>query len=114
MNFTKLKIFTNDFGKEKVENVVETLGYTKAEGTDAAEVMGKYQTISIEGPYGSEVIVSLFDTDDEEGAARLKKAKVYMMMLKSKELEGFWGWDVTLGRLYCDDVAVDETNWNEK
>ena len=37
-----------------------------------------------------------------------------MMMLKSKEMEGLFGWDVKLGRLYVEDNIVDDEDWVDK
>ncbi|MEI3518423.1 MAG: 50S ribosomal protein L11 methyltransferase [Clostridia bacterium] len=36
------------------------------------------------------------------------------MMLKSKELEGVFGWDVDFGRLYAEAVPVDDEDWKDK
>ena len=59
-------------------------------------------------PVNTEHKVIVYFDDNEEGRAALQQLKLKMMMLKSKEMEGLFGWDVKLGRLYVEDNIVDD------
>lgn len=112
MNYLRLKIYTSEFGVDKVEAMLEHKGYVKAAEADMASVetmVGKYMQTTIK----DEITMVAFDNNDEEGNKRVKDVKVTSMIVKSKEMEGMWGWDVTLGRMYAEDEAVTAENWNE-
>jgi ribosomal protein L11 methylase PrmA len=111
MNLIKLDIYTNDFGAEKVANVLELKGSTatEIENETIESVQGKY----IVRTKNEEKVVTAYYADNEENRKTVSELKVLYMMLKSKEMYGDFGWDVTLGRLYAHDYTVDEANWNE-
>lgn len=112
MNFIRLKIYTSEFGIEKVTAMLKFKGYEEATEADMASVetmAGKYMQTTL----NDEITMVAFDNDDEEGNKRIKDVKVTSMILKSKEMEGMWGWDVTLGRMYTEDEPVTEENWKK-
>lgn len=111
MNLIKLDIYTNDFGAEKVANVLEAKGNTAAEieNETAESIQGKH----IIRTKDDEKVVTAYYADNEENRKTVSELKVLYMMLKSKEMYGDFGWDVSLGRLYAHDYIVDETNWDE-
>ena len=112
MKFIKLDIYGTEFGINKVTQLLEMKGSTAAEiGNESAEtVIGKH----VVRPYGdNEMVATAFYEDNEESHKIIEELKVLIMMLKSKELYGDYGWDVSMGRMYAMDSVVDETNWNE-
>ena len=111
MKFIKFNVYGTEFGIDKVAQLFEMKGFTatEIEKEDADSIIGKY----VVRPYNDEMVASAFYADTEESQKLIKEFKVLVMMLKSKEQYGDFGWDVTLGRMYAMDCIVDETNWNE-
>lgn len=111
MKFIKFNIYGSEFGIDKVTQLLEMKGSTATdiEKETAETVIGKH-CVRIKN---DEHVASAFYADDEEGRKVVSEMKVLLMMLKSKEMYGDFGWDVTTGRMYGEDVLVDETNWNE-
>lgn len=111
MNFIKFDIFASEFGMNKVTQLLEMKGNTatEIEKETAESIIGKYVVRMKDDEY----VGSAYYADDEEGRKTVADLKVLFMMLKSKELYGDYGWDVTTGRMYAQDSIVDETNWNE-
>lgn len=112
MNLIRLKIYTSEFGIEKVEGMLKYKGYEKASEADLASfdnMAGKFMQTVVR----DEITIVAFEKDDEDGQKKVKDLKVTCMMVKSKELEGIWGWDVTLGRMYAEDEIVTAENWEQ-
>ena len=61
-----------------------------------------------------EPTVSVYFEDTPENREKIQELKIAVMMLKSKELEGVFGWDVDFGRLYAEAVPVDDEDWKDK
>ena len=95
----------------KVTQVLEIKGSTatEIEKETAESIIGKF----IVRDRNDEKVASAFYADNEENRKLVNDLKVLCMMLKSKEMYGDYGWDVTMGRMYAEDVTADETNWNE-
>ncbi len=111
MNYLRLKIYTSEFGIDKVEAMLNFKGFEKAAEADMASaetMVGKYLQTTLK----DEIAIVAFAKDDEEGRKQIKDVQVTSMILKSKEMEGMWGWDVTLGRMYAEDEVVAAENWN--
>lgn len=112
MNYIRLKIYTSEFGLEKVAGMLKFKGFeaaTDEDRTSVEKMVGKFMNSAI----NDEPVVYAFAKDDEDGQAKIKELKVTCMMLKSKEMEGLWGWDVTLGRMYAEDEPVGSENWDK-
>lgn len=111
MKFLKLNFYTSEFGMNKVTQVLDIKGLTatEIEKETAESIIGKY-VVRIKN---EEHVVTGYFADDEESRKLISDLKVLCMMLKSKEQYGDFGWDITMGRLYAEDVEIDETNWNE-
>ena len=58
--------------------------------------------------------MSVYFEDTPENREKIQELKIAVMMLKSKELEGVFGWDVDFGRLYAEAVPVDDEDWKDK
>ncbi len=61
-----------------------------------------------------EPVVTVYFDDTDEGREGVQDLKLSIMMLKSKEMEGVFGWDANLGRLYAEDRVVDDSDWKDK
>ena len=111
MNFIKLNIYGTEFGINKITQIYEIKGNTATEidAETAESIIGKF----VVRAKGTEQVATAFYADNEENQKLVKDIKVLCMMLKSKEMYGDYGIDASLGRLYAEDVMVDETNWNE-
>ena len=111
MKFIKFNVYGTEFGIDKVAQLFEMKGFTatEIEKENAESIIGKF----VVRQYNDEKVASAFYADTEESQKLIKEFKVLVMMLKSKEQYGDFGWDVTLGRMYAMDFSVDETNWTE-
>ncbi len=111
MKFIKLNVYGNEFGIDKVTQLLEMKGNTatEIENETAESIIGKF----VVRTKNDETVASSYYADNEENQKIIKDMKVLCMMLKSKEMYGDYGWDAKLGRMYAEDVVVDETNWNE-
>ena len=111
MKFIKFNVYGTEFGIDKVAQLFEMKGFTatEIEKENAESIIGKF----VVRQYNDEKVASAFYADNEESQKLIKEFKVLVMMLKSKEQYGDFGWDVTLGRMYAMDFTVDETNWTE-
>lgn len=111
MKFIKLDIYGSEFGINKVTQVLEIKGNVPSElEKETAETsVGKFFVCT----KNDEQIATSYYADDEAGRKMVEELKVLVMMLKSKEMYGDYGWDVSMGRMYAQDSLVDESNWNE-
>ena len=127
MKYIEAKIFTNSRGVEEVTAELLKMGIEGATVEDPDEIkniMDKKEgyewhilhavaQFTDGNPFAGGTGFAYFD-DNEEGRAALQQLKLKMMMLKSKEMEGLFGWDVKLGRLYVEDNIVDDEDWVDK
>ena len=124
MKYIELKIHTSHQGVEFVTTMLMENGITGAvvnDPADAAELLDKkeayewdYIDESVLKNQNQEPVVSVYFEDSEEGRRQVQELKLAVMMLKSKEMEGVFGWDANLGRLYAEDVVVDDEVWKDK
>lgn len=123
MKYIEAKIFTNSRGVEEVTAELLKMGIEGATVEDPDEIkniMDKkegYEWDYVDEkafPVNTEHKVIVYFDDNEEGRAALQQLKLKIMMLKSKEMEGLFGWDVKLGRLYVEDNIVDDEDWVDK
>ena len=115
MKYIEAKIFTNSRGVEEVTAELLKMGIEGATVEDPDEIkniMDKKE--GYEWDYVDEKAFPVNTEHNEEGRAALQQLKLKMMMLKSKEMEGLFGWDVKLGRLYVEDNIVDDEDWVDK
>ena len=73
-----------------------------------------YVDDSLRETVDKEPVVSVYFEDTPENRERIQDLKLSVMMLKSKELEGLYGWDVDFGRLYAETVDIDDVDWKDK
>lgn len=123
MNYIETKIFTSKQGLEPLSSILIEMGITDfviEDPTELAELLDKKQPY--EWDYiGEEVLalgkketsIILYLEDTEQGNKTLRKIKLAAMELKSKEIEGVFGADVSLGRLYVENQIVNDETWKD-
>ncbi len=124
MKFIEVKIYTSHQGIEPLTAMLMSKGITGAVVNDPADVQTlmntkkEYEWDYIEASLledeEREPVVSVYFENTEEGRKKVQDLKIAVMMLKSKEMEGEFGWDANLGRLYAEDIVVDDSDWKEK
>lgn len=58
--------------------------------------------------------ITFYLEDSEEGLHLLRQVRQQAMMLKSREYEGFFPENMTLGRLYVEARMVDDEDWKDR
>ena len=124
MKFIQVKIYTSHQGIEPLTAMLLKKGITGAvvdDPADAQMLLDKkkeyewdYMDASLLEDKEREPVVSVYFEDTEEGRRQVQDLKIAVMMLKSKEMEGEFGWDANLGRLYAEDILVDDADWKDK
>lgn len=123
MKYIETVIYTSVEGIEPVTNMLKEMGI---EGIiienpkDLEEFMNKKN--SYDWDYIDNKVMELKDVEPnikfyleptKKGNKQLDRIKIKSMILKSKEYEGVFGPDVTLGRMYVDSKLVDDEDWKE-
>ena len=123
MKYIETVIYTSVEGIEPVTNMLKKIGI---EGIiienpkDLEEFMNKKN--SYDWDYIDDKVMELKDVEPnikfyleptKKGNKLLDTIIIKSMMLKSKEYEGVFGPDVTLGRMYVDSKLVDDEDWKE-
>ncbi len=123
MKYIETVIYTSIDGIELVNNMLKEMGI---EGIiienpkDLEDFLDKKN--SYDWDYIDDKVMALKDVEPnikfyleptKKGHKLLDAIKIKVMMLKSKELEGAFGPDVTLGRMYVEDKLVDDDDWKE-
>src|SRR5665647_23814 len=123
MKYIETVIYTSVEGIDSVTNMLKEMGI---EGIiienpkDLEEFMNKKK--SYDWDYIDAKVMELNDIEPnikfyleptKKGNKQLDMIKIKSMMLKSKEYEGVFGPDVTLGRMYVDSKLVDDEDWKE-
>lgn len=120
MKYIETKIFTNRRGSEEVIARLMAMGIDSATIEDPDEIYeiekkeNGYEWDYIDEkayPVSDEYKVIVYSEDSLEGRTEVDKIREAMMKLKGDELEGKFGWDTTLGRLYVEDNVVDDEDW---
>lgn len=123
MKYIETVVYTSTDGIEPVTNMLMGMGI---EGIivenpkDLEEFLDKKN--SYDWDYIDDEVLKLKDVEPnlkfyleatEDGAKLLDQIKIKAMMLKSKEYEGVFGLDITLGRLYVENKLVDDEDWKD-
>lgn len=124
MKYIEVKIYTSHQGIEPLTAMLMKKGITGVvvnDPADAEVLLDKKQEYewdyidkSLLEDKDREPVVSVYFDDTEEGRKQVQDLKIAVMMLKSKEMEGEFGWDANLGRLYAEDLLVDDEEWKDK
>ena len=123
MKFIEAKIYTSKQGIEPLSTVMMKMGITDFvidDPTEIEELLSKKNTYdwdyvdkSILDASSNEPSITIYLEDNDEGKNTLAQIQVAMLELKSNELYGDFGDDVSLGRLYVESNIVDENNWKD-
>ncbi len=124
MKYIELKIHASRQGVEMVSELLMRNGVTGISVDDPADLQDildkkneygwDYIDDQVKEQPDREPVVKAYLEDSEEGRAQLQQLKLEIMKLKSLELEGRFGWDVDLGRLYAESEIVDDEDWKDK
>ncbi|HZK87808.1 MAG TPA: 50S ribosomal protein L11 methyltransferase, partial [Anaerovoracaceae bacterium] len=123
MKYIETVIYTSVEGIGPVTNMLKEMGI---EGIIIENPLDLEEFLNKKNPYDwdyiDEKVMELKDVEPnikfyleptKKGNKMLDTIKIKAMMLKSKEYEGVFGQDVTLGRMYVDSKLVDDEDWKE-
>lgn len=124
MKYIEFKVHASKQGIEQVTAMYMKYGITEVSINDPSDMA---DIINNKNQYGWDYIedelkenldreptISCFFEDSPENREKVQKLKVLIMMLKSKEMEGVFGWDANLGRLYGEEIFIDDEDWKDK
>ena len=124
MRYIQFKIHASRQGVEQVTALLMANGIYEVSVDDPAdmeEILDKknqydwdYIDDSLKEDLEREPVVSAYFEDTPENAEKIQHLKLEIMKLKSRELEGVYGWDVDFGRLYAEEVSVDDRDWKDR
>lgn len=124
MKYIEFRIHASKQGIEQVTAMLMTKGIDQLvinDPADMEDILDKkneygwdYIEDSLKDNLDREPTVSAFFEDTPENRELVQQLKIAVMMLKSKEMEGIFGWDADLGRLYAEDIIVDDEAWKDK
>ena len=124
MKYIEFKVHASRQGIEQVTAMYLRMGIDQVSIDDPADmedILNKkneygwdYVDNDLKKGLDREPTISIYFEDTEENREKIQQLKLQVMMLKSKELEGLFGWDVDFGRLYAEDIIVDDADWKDK
>ena len=124
MKYIEFKVRASRQGIEQVTAMFMSKGIDSVSITDPADmedILNKkneydwdYVDDQLKEDLEREPSISAYFEDTPENREKIQELKIAVMMLKSKELEGLYGWDVDFGRLYAEAVTVDDEDWKDK
>lgn len=124
MKYIEFKVHASGQGIEQVTAMYLRMGIDQVSIDDPADmedILNKkneygwdYVDDDLKKGLDREPTISIYFEDTEENREKIQQLKLQVMMLKSKELEGLFGWDVDFGRLYAEDIIVDDADWKDK
>ena len=124
LKYIELKIHASHQGVEMVTELLMRNGITGISVDDPADLQDilekkneygwDYIDDEVKARPDREPVVKVYLEDSEKGQAQLQHLKIEIMKLKSLEMEGKFGWDADLGRLYAESEVVDDEDWKDK
>jgi ribosomal protein L11 methyltransferase len=124
MKMIQVTIFTTSAGIEAVTASLMNMGIEQLAVEDPQDVVNfledreTYSWDFIEPEVMAiqkqEAKIQLYFDDTYENRELVQAIKLNMMGLKSKEMEGYWNFQVDLGRLYVEDLEVDSKDWENR
>lgn len=124
MKYIEFKVHASRQGIEQVTALLMSEGVDSVsidDPEDIEDVFSKehqydwdYVDDSIKEELEREPSISAYFEDTEENREKVQQLKIAVMMLKSRELEGAYGWDADFGRLYAEDIYVNDEDWKDK
>lgn len=124
MKYIEFRVHASRQGIEQVTALFMMKGITELSINDPADmddILNKkheydwdYIEDDLKTDLDREPTVSCYFEDTPENREKIQQLKIAIMMLKSSEMEGKYGWDVDFGRLYAEDIIVDDEDWKDK
>ncbi len=124
MKYIEFRVHASRQGIEQVTAMFMSKGIQSVSINDPADmedILNKkneydwdYVEDSLKTKLDQEPTISAYFEDTPENREKIQQLKLSVMMLKSKELEGLYGWDVDFGRLYAEDITLDDEDWKDK
>ncbi len=124
MKYIEYKVHASRQGIEQVTAMYMKYGITDVSIDDPADMEDilnnkneygwDYIEDSMKENLDREPTISCFFEDNEKNREKVQILKVLIMKLKSDELYGKFGWDVDFGRLYGEEIFIDDEDWKDK
>jgi len=124
MKYIEFKVHASRQGIEQVTALFLTKGIDQVsirDPEDISDIMEEkqeyewdYVNDELKEELEREPEISAYFEDTPENRELVQQLKIAVMMLKSRELEGIYGWDVDFGRLYAEDILIDDEAWKDK
>ena len=124
MKYIEFKVHASRQGIEQVTAMYMKYGITDVSIDDPADME---DILNNKNEYGWDYIedemkenldreptISCFFEDTEKNREKVQILKILIMKLKSAELYGEFGWDVDFGRLYGEEIFIDDEDWKDK
>jgi len=123
MKYIEFRVHASRQGIEHLTMMYMNFGINELHINDPADIQDildskneyewDYIDDSLKTDTDREPYASIYFEDTPENRDKVQKLKVAVMMLKSKELEGVFGWDVDFGRLYGEMIEMGD-DWKDK
>lgn len=124
MKYIEFKVHTSRQGLEQVTAMLMQQGICEVSIDDPADmedILNKkneygwdYIDDRLKEELDREPTLSVYFEDTEENREKIQNLKIDVMKLKSRELEGVYGWKADFGRLYVETSVVDDNDWKDK
>lgn len=124
MKYIEFKVHASRQGIEEVTALYLQMGYDQMcinDPADMEDILNKkheydwdYIDDGLKESLDREPTISIYFEDTDEDKAKIQELKLEIMKLKSRELEGVYGHDADFGRLYAEDILVDDGDWKDK
>lgn len=124
MKYIEFKVHASRQGIEQVTAMFMSRGIYEISIDDPADmedILNKkneygwdYIDDGLKTDLGREPSASVYFEDTPENRQKVQDLKIEVMKLKDSEIEGRFGSEADLGRLYAEDNIVDDNDWKDK
>lgn len=124
MKYIELKVHASRQGIEMLTEIFLKNGIDQVvidDPADMEDILNKkheydwdYIDDSVKQRPDREPTLSAYFEDSDEGRAMVQHLKLEIMKLKGEEQYGAYGTDANFGRLYAEDIIVDDEDWKDK
>lgn len=124
MKYLELKVHASRQGIEMVTELFLKNGIDQVmidDPADMEDILNKkheydwdYIDDSLKQRPDREPTISAYFEDSEEGRAMVQHLKLEIMKLKGEEQYGEYGSEADFGRLYAEDILVNDEDWKDK
>ena len=124
MKYLELKVHASRQGIEMVTELFLKNGIDQVmidDPADMEDILNKkheydwdYIDDSLKQRPDREPTISAYFEDSEEGRALVQHLKLEIMKLKGEEQYGEYGSEADFGRLYAEDILVNDEDWKDK